>query len=135
MSRSSSEIMCTSTDDCFCHEHVRQSLSPNSECAQRSNSSACIVSVSGSCRLGVAKQYLLERVAAQTEAQRLERDHFLRRDVAEVHVRTEVLNEPRLRRLRRRLPDDVVEVELVRDLVDQAGAHVAVLAKDAGRTA
>ena len=24
----SSATMCTSTDDCFCHEHVRQSLSP-----------------------------------------------------------------------------------------------------------
>ena len=36
--------MCTSTDDCFCHEHVRQSLSPNSACAQRSTSSAGIAS-------------------------------------------------------------------------------------------
>src|SRR5260221_8335431 len=120
MSSSSSETMCTSTDDCFCHEHVRQSLSPNSEYAQRRISSACMVSVSGSCRLGVAKQHLLQRVAAQAEPQRLERDDFLRRDVAEVHVGAEVLDEPRLRRLRRCFEDDVVEVELVRNLVDQA---------------
>ena len=26
----SSEIMCTSTEDCFCHEHEMQRLSPNS---------------------------------------------------------------------------------------------------------
>ena len=47
---SSSETMCTSTDDCFCHEHVRQSLSPNSEYAQRRTSSADIASKSTSGR-------------------------------------------------------------------------------------
>ena len=54
--------MCTSTDDCFCHEQVRQSRSPNSSYAQRRTSSAGMVSTSGSCRLGVAKQHLLQRV-------------------------------------------------------------------------
>ena len=44
--------MWTSTEDCFCHEQVRQSLSPNSSYAQRRTSSADIVSRSaGSCRL------------------------------------------------------------------------------------
>src|SRR2546430_8013911 len=135
MSRPSSEAMATSTEDCCCHEQVRQSLSPNSSYAQRRTSSADIVSRSaGSCRLA-AKKHLLERVAAQPEAERLERDHLVGRDVAEIDVRPEVLHEPRLAGLRRRLPDEVVEVDLVRDLVDQAGAHVAVLAEDAGRAA
>src|SRR6266508_3493730 len=135
MSSASSLTMCTSTDDCFCHEQVRQSLSPNSEYAQRRTSSAAIDSISGSCRLGVAKQDLLEGVAAQAEPQRLERDDLIGRDVAEVHVRPEVLHEPCLRRLRRRLEDQVVDRDLVRDLLEQAGAHVAVLAEDAGRPA
>src|SRR5918994_6693152 len=86
----------------------------------------------GSRRGLVRQQDLLERVAAQAEAQRLERDHFLRPDVAQIDLGTEVLDEPRLRALRGRLPDQVVEVDLVRDLVDQAGPHVAVLAEDAG---
>src|ERR671934_1844129 len=89
MSSPSSDTMCTSTDDCFCHEHVRQSLSPNSSYAQRRTSSADIVSTSGTRRLGVAKQHLLQGVAAQTEPQRLERDDLFRRDVAEIHIRAE----------------------------------------------
>ena len=40
-------------------------------------------------------------------------------------VGAEVLDEPRLARLGRRLPDEVVEVDLVRDLVDEARAHLA----------
>ncbi len=47
----------------------------------------------------------------------------------------EVLHEPRLRRLRRRLEEDVVDRHAVGDLVDQARAHVAVLAEDAGGAA
>src|SRR5487761_1868250 len=134
MSMPSSLTMCTSTDDCFCHEHVRQRLEPKRSYAQRRQSSAVIASTSGSwSRLDT--EHLLERVAAQPEAERLERDDFLRRDVPEVDARAEVADEPRLRRLRRRLPDEVVEVDLVRDLVDEAGAHVAVLAEDAGRPA
>src|SRR5204862_6910916 len=124
-SRPSSETMCTSTDDCFCHEQVRQSRSPNSAYAQRRTSSAGIVSTSGSCRLGVAKQDLLERVAAQAEPQRLERDHFLGRNVAEVHVRAELLHKPGLARLRRRLEDQIADLDLVDDLVDETRAHLA----------
>src|SRR5690348_14931064 len=99
--------MCTSTDDCFCHEQVRQSLSPYSAYAQRSSSSAGIDSTSGGSRLGVAKQHLLERVGAEPEAERLERDHLVRRDVAEVDLAAEVPDEPGLRLLVRRLPDQV----------------------------
>src|SRR5438128_5485288 len=81
MSSPSSETMWTSTDDCFCHEHVRHSLSPNCSYAQTSTSSAVMPSTSGSRGAGVvAKQDLLQRVAAQAETQRFERNHFLRRD-------------------------------------------------------
>src|SRR6266516_7118749 len=116
--------MCTSTEDCFCPEHVRQRRSPNSSYAQRRTSSACIVSTSGSCRLGVAKQHLFQRVAAQAETERLERDDLVGRDVAEVHVRPELLDEPGLRALGRRLEDELARLDLVDDLVDQAGAHL-----------
>src|SRR5712692_8757180 len=91
----SSETMCTRTDDCFCHEQVRQSFWPNSAAAQRITSSADLDSTSGCrLRLGVAKQYLPQGVAAQAEAQRLERNHFVRRNVAEVDLGAEVLDEP-----------------------------------------
>src|SRR5262249_8294978 len=93
-------------------------------------SSGDIDSTSGRCRLA-AKQDLLQRVAAEPEAESLERYHFLGRDVAEVDVRPEVPHEPRLALLRRRLEDEVGERDLVGDLVDEAGAHVAVLAEDA----
>src|SRR5437879_6239444 len=131
----SSETMWTSTDDCFCQEQVRQSRSPNSAAAQRTTSSADMASVSGSCRLGVAKQNLLEGVAAQAEPERLERDDFVGRDVAQVDLRAEVLDEPGLRGLRRRLPDQVVEVDRVRDLVDEPGAHLAGGPEDPGGAA
>src|SRR3954454_19931078 len=136
-SSSSSETMCTSTDDCFCQEQVRQSLSPNSAYAQRSTSSAPIdsKSTSGSRRALAIEQHLLHRVAAQPEAERLERDHFLRRDVAEVHVRAELLHEPRLARLGRRLEDQLADLDLVDDLVDEARAHLAGRAVDPGGAA
>src|SRR5437660_811841 len=107
--------MCTSTDDCFCQEQVRQSFSPYSPYAHRTTSSAGIDSKSSSGSAGglAAKKNLLQRVAAQAEAERLERDHFLGRDVAEVHVRAELLHEPRLARLRRRLEDQLVDRDLV----------------------
>src|SRR5258708_725707 len=68
----------------------------------------------GSCRLCIAEQHLLQRVAAQPEPERLERDHFLRRDVAEIDGRPELLDEPGLRRLRRCLEDDVHGADLER---------------------
>src|SRR3954447_17792280 len=119
MSRPSSLTMWTSTDDCFCQEHVRQSLSPYSSKPQRRSSSAGIGSKSSSGRGGaVAMKHLLQRVAAETEPERLERNHLVGRNVPEVDRRTEFLDEPGLRCLRRRLPDEVVDVDRVRDLVD-----------------
>src|SRR5919204_691002 len=135
MSSPSSATMWTSTDDCFCHEHVRQSRSPNSACAQRRISSAGIASTSGSCGLGVAKQDLLERVAPEPEPQRLEGDDLLRRDVAEVHVGSELLHKPGLRAFRRGLEDELARGDLVHDLVDEAGAHLAGRAVDPGGAA
>src|SRR4029078_3409185 len=135
MSSWSSETMCTSTDDCFCHEHVRQSRSPNSWYAQRRTSSAGIVSTSGGCRLGVAKEHPLSRVRPQPKAKRLERDHFLGRDVAEVDPRPELLHEPGLARLGGRLEEQGRDVHLVRDLVHEAGAHLAGRPVDAGGAA
>src|SRR5919201_300979 len=133
---SSSLSMCTSTDDCRCHEQVRHMRSPNSPCAQSSTSSALMGSTSGGRSAGVlAKQHLLQGVATQPEPEGLERDDFLGRDVAEVDVGAELLHEPGLRRLRRRLEDEVVNGNVVDDLVDEPGAHLAGRAVDPGRTA
>src|SRR5688500_9641725 len=102
ISRPSSETMWTSTEDCFCHEQVRQSLSPNSSWAQPRSSSAGIASKSSSGSWGaIATEHLLQRVAAKPEAQRLERDHLVGRNVSEVDGRPELLHEPRLGGLRR----------------------------------
>src|SRR5690242_2255853 len=137
MSSSSSETMWTSTDDCFCHEHVRQSRSPNSSYAQRRMSSAPMRSKSSSGSGGALaiEQDLLQRVAAEPKPQRLERDDLLGRDVPQVHVRAELLDEPGLRGLLRRLEDEVGDVHLVDDLVDETGAHLTVRAIDPGGAA
>src|SRR5579864_9469905 len=97
MSIPSSLTMCTSTDDCFCHEQVRQSLEPKRSYAQRRDSSAVIDSTSGSCSRLATEQHLLQRGAPQPEAERLERDGLGGGDVAEVDLGPEVLDEPRLR--------------------------------------
>src|SRR5438132_8961517 len=97
MPTSSSETMCTSTDDCFCQEQVRQSLSPNSPYAQRMTSSADMASIcSGLSRSALIEQDLLQGVAPEAEPERLERDHLVGRDVAKVHRRAELPDEPRL---------------------------------------
>src|SRR5207342_2451076 len=93
----------------------------------------------------MAKKHLLQRVGAEAEAERLERDHLVGRDVAEVHLGPEVADEPGLRGLRRRLPDEVVEgdrvldlvhearTELTRRTVDACGAALATLGDDLPR--
>src|SRR4051794_39851417 len=53
--------------------------------------------------------------------------------VAEVDVGAEALDEPDLLRALRRLEDQAIDVDLVRDLVDEAGADLAVGAVHAGR--
>src|SRR5436305_849361 len=125
--------MSSRTVSSFWNEHARATRPGNSSSVHASTS--CALSDSTSSGSSIDKEHLLQRVAAQPEPERLERDHFLRRDVPEVDLGAEVLDKPRLGRLRGRLPDDVVEIELVRDLVDQSGAHVAVLAEDAGAAA
>src|SRR5687768_9574797 len=104
----SSATMCTSTDDCFCHEQVRQTRGQKNWCVQEISSSAVMASKSrsGSCgwlSARIAKEHLLQRVRTEPEAKRLERDDLVRRDVPEVDLRPEVPHEPGLRRLRRRL--------------------------------
>src|SRR5436309_1707936 len=136
MSSPSSATMCTSTDDCFCHEQVRQSRSRYSACTQRRMSSALIASKSSSGSGGaLAKQHLLQRVAPEPETERLEWDDLLRRDVPEVHARAELLDERGLRALRRRLEEEVPGLDVVNDLVDQARPHLARRPVDARRAA
>src|SRR5215211_3058813 len=144
MSSPSCETMCTSTDDCFCHEQVRQSWSPNSLYAHWSSSSARMASKSLECTPGtgsilspvlldrgaVAKQDLLQGVGAKTAAERLERDHLVRRDVSEVDGRAELLHEPGLRDFGGRFEDDVIEVDHAADLRDQLRPHLALRRED-----
>src|SRR5262245_6742626 len=92
-------------------------------------------STSGSAGALVREHHLLQRVAAQPEPKRLERDHLVGRDVPKVDLGPELLHEPGLRRLRGRLEDQVARVDVVDDLVDQAGAHLAGRTEDAGRPA
>src|ERR1700748_3378112 len=123
--------MSSSTDSSFWEEQASESLPGKVSREERRISSAVSDSTSlGSCRLA-ANEHLLQRVAPQAETKRLERDHLVGRDVAEGELGPEVLDEPRLARLRRRLPDEVVEVDLVHDLVDEPRAHLARRAEDA----
>src|SRR3954447_15493307 len=92
-------------------------------------------SSSGSCGAVATEKHLLQRVAAETEPEGVERDHLVGRDVAEIHLGAELLDEPRLRRLCGRFPDEIVEVDRVRNLGDEAGAHLAGRMKHAGGAA
>ena len=85
--------------------------------------------------LTIGEQDLLERVAAKAEAQRLERDDLVRRDVAQVDVRPECFTNHAW--------EDFVGASkitssighAVRDLVEEARAHVAVGVVDPGGAA
>src|SRR5579862_563187 len=132
---SSPNSMSRSTDSSFWKEHASATRPGNSASTSSTTRSAGQDSTSaGSCRFA-AKEHLLQRVAAQPEPQRLERDHFVGRDVAEVDVRPEMLDEPGLAVLRRRLPDQVLERDGVLDLVDEARAQLAARPVDAGGAA
>src|SRR4051812_8951305 len=97
---------------------------------------SCALSASQSRSGSVAgKEYLLQCVAPEPAAQRLERDHLVGRDVAEIDRRSELLDEPRLRGLGRRLEDHVERAHGARDLADQLGAHAAVGVEDPRRAA
>src|SRR5213596_3331099 len=132
---SSSNNMSSRTDSSFWNEQARATRPRNSSSTSFTTRWAGHVSTSaGSCRLAT-EQHLLQRVAAQPETQRLERDHLVGRDVAEVDVRAEMLDEPGLALLRRRLPDQRLEGYGVLDLVDEADAKLAARPVDAGGAA
>src|SRR5438046_5106580 len=119
----------------FWNEQASAARSGKCSSTSASTSWGVRASMSGGRGRLATEEHLLERVAAQPEPQGLERDHLVGRDVAEIDVRAEVLDEPGLRRLRRRLPDQVVEVERVLDLVDEPRAELSGRAVDAGRAA
>src|SRR5437762_2499958 len=97
--------MSSRTVSSFWKEQARETRPGNESRQKRRISCALIDSTSlGNCRL-VAKKHLLQSVGAQAKTERLERDHLVGRDVAEIDRRTEMTDEPRLRRLRRRLED------------------------------
>src|SRR5262249_6423829 len=127
--------MSSRTDSSFWKEQASETRSGNSPstysttpCAGHDSTSA------GSCRLAT-EQHLLQRVAAQPEAQRLERDHLVGRDVPEVDVRAEMLDEPGLALLRRRLPDQGFEGNRVLDLVHEPGPKLTARTVDPGGAA
>src|SRR5438552_12580942 len=132
---SSSNSMSSRTVSSFWKEQASATRSPNSPRTNSRTRCAGQVSTStGSCRLAT-EQHLLQRVAAQPEAQRLERDHLVGRDVAEVDVRAEVLDEPGLALLRRRLPDQSFEGNSVLDLVHEPRPELTARPVDAGGAA
>src|SRR4051794_16590513 len=89
----------------FWNEHASATVPGNCSSTNATMPSASHVSTSG----GIwSKEHLLQRVAAQPEAEGLERDHLVGRDVPEVDGRAELLDEPRLCSFRRRLEDDVL---------------------------
>src|SRR5260221_8164979 len=101
--------MSSSTASSFWKEQASETRPGNESRQKRRISCALIDSTSlGNCRL-VAKKHLLERVAAETEAERFERDHLIRWNVPEIHRRAELLDEPSLRRLGGRLEHDVLD--------------------------
>src|SRR5664279_1229312 len=135
--------MCTSAEDCFCQEQVRQSCGPKFSLAQLRSSSA--ESGSSSCAsrsassgeysnpgvVSAITEYCPERVGAKPESKRLETESLLGRDVAEVHLGAVVGDEPGLSGLERRLENEVVDRNLVRDLFHEPGAHLARGPEDA----
>src|SRR5207302_7740708 len=85
-------------------------------------------------RWGSAVATMEERkgVRPQAKPKRLQRDHVLGEDVAEVDLGAVLLDEPDLLVLLRRLEDQARLIHLVDDLVDQAGARLAVGPVEAG---
>src|SRR6185369_2637774 len=72
-----------------------------------------------------------ERIGAEPLADGLHRDDVARRHVAEVHVGTEVLHQPDLLVLLRRLEHHARRIDLGLDLLDEAGLHFAGALVDA----
>src|SRR5215467_14193725 len=99
--------MSSSTDSSFWKEQASETRPGNASRSAPMISGASIVSQSSSGSSGrlATEQHLLEGVAAQAETESLERDHLVRRDVSDVDVQAEALDEPRLARLGGRLED------------------------------
>jgi hypothetical protein len=74
------------------------------------------------------------RVAAPPEPQRLQRDDFFGCDVAQVHVTTELLDEPRLLFLAGRLEEQASRVDCFADFPDEARLDLALRVVPADRT-
>src|SRR5579871_5979651 len=99
--------MSSSTDSSFWNEQAREMRPGNASSSSARTSSAVSASQfrsrkalrAGRCGRLATDQHLLERVGAEPEAERLERDHLVGRDVPEVHVGAELLDEPGLARL------------------------------------
>src|SRR3954468_15996044 len=114
--------MSSSTDSSFWKEQARETRPGNASRSSPMSSSGAMLSHSRSGSCGLATdQHLLQGVAAQPEAQRLQRDDLVGRDVAEVDLGAERLDEPGLARLCRRLEDDVVDADTLGDRLEQVG--------------
>src|SRR4029077_4365749 len=108
--------MSSSTLSSFWNEQASETSPGNASRQRATVSSALIASTAAaSGSVNVTKEHLFQRVAAQTEAQCLERGQLVRRDVAEVDRRAELLHEPCLRRLRRGFENDVRRADDVRN--------------------
>src|SRR5262249_27265990 len=131
--------MSSNTTSSFWKEQASETLPGNASRQSATTSTARMASSAddsgGVNVLNPTQHHRLQRVAAKTQAQRLERDHLVGRDVPEVHRRPELLDEPRLGSLRRRLEDDVRGPDGVRDLVDQIRSHAARRVEDPGSPA
>src|SRR5688572_28677700 len=125
---SSANSMSRRTVSSFWNEHASATFPGNCASSHSRTCSADHCSTSFG-----SKENLLQGVAAQAAAERLERDHLVGRDVPEVHVRADGLHEPRLRGLRRRLEDKIANSYGVRDAGDDVRPHATVSGEDAGR--
>src|SRR5437588_10894923 len=85
-------------------------------------------------RSALAAREALDRVRAQAEPKRLQRRHVAGSDVSEVALGAAALQQPHLLAMRRRVEDQPVAVDRVRDLVDQPGSRFAVRTVDACRS-
>src|ERR1700722_16197743 len=84
------------------------------------------------CSIRAAQRKALDGVGAQAETQGLQGEAVAGGDVAEVAPGAEVLQQPHLLSLQRRVEDQLLRIDRVDDLLDQAGTGFAVGAVDAG---
>src|SRR5215475_5160898 len=101
--------MSSRTDSSFWKEQASETRpgKASSSAPRISGASVDSQSSSGSWGRLATEQHLPERVAPEPETERLERDHLVGRDVPDVDVGAEVLDEPGLARLGGGLEDEV----------------------------